>query len=232
MNETLKFILICVLLVFALWLISFGFERLFCKQRKKVSTAKYVATVGMSSALAGLLMLIEIPLLFLAPEFYKLDLSELPVMICSFYLGPSAGVLTELLKILIKLLFKSSTTAFVGELSNFVVGCAFVLPASMIYHLKKSRKTALIGLCSGTVVLTAVGSLFNAFYLLPAFSKLFNWPLAAIIQEGTKINSHVTSVSTFVLYAVAPLNLIKGVLISLLTFLLYKRVEKMLFKRM
>lgn len=176
-------------------------------------------------------MLLEIPLLFLAPEFYKLDFSELPVMICSFYLGPAAGVLTEFLKILIKLLFKPTTTAFVGELANFAVGCAFVLPASMIYHIRKTKKSALIGLSAGTLCLTCFGSIFNAVYLLPAFSDLFGIPIDAIIGMGTEINSHISNISTFVLFAVAPLNLIKGVLISVLTFLLYKRVEKVLFKR-
>lgn len=232
MNQTLKFIIYCLAIVVGLYLLAFLFERLFCKDRKKVSSAKYVATVGMSGALAGLFMLLEVSLLFIAPEFYKLDLSELPVMICSFYLGPAAGVLTEFLKILIKLLLKPTTTAFVGELANFAVGCAFVLPASMIYHIRKTKKTAVIGLSAGTLCLTCFGSIFNAVYLLPAFAALFGIPLDTIIGMGAEINSKITSVSTFVLFAVAPLNLIKGVVVSVLTFLLYKRVEKVLFKRM
>ncbi|MCQ2418809.1 MAG: ECF transporter S component [Clostridia bacterium] len=232
MDQTLKFVLICLAIVVGLYILSVAFERLFCKSRKKISAAKYAATVGMCGALAGLFMFLEIPLLFLAPEFYKLDLSELPVMICSFYLGPAAGVLTEFIKILMKLLFKSTTTAFVGELANFAVGCAFVLPASMIYHIRKTKKTAIVGLSAGTICLTCFGSFFNAIYLLPAFAALFGIPLDVIIGMGTEINSHITSVSTFVLFAVAPLNLIKGVLVSVLTFLLYKRFEKVLFKRM
>lgn len=231
MNDTLRFVLICLAVVAGLLLISWLYERLLCKDRLRLSSPKYIATVAVSAALAGLLMLLELPLTFLAPSFYKLDLSELPVMICSFYLGPVAGVLTEFLKILIKLIFKATTTAFVGELANFAVGCAYMLPAAMIYHYKKTKKTALMGLVTGTVVLTVFGSLFNAVYLLPAFSNLYGMPLDAIVGMGTEINRHITGVASFVLFAVAPLNLIKGTVVSLLTMLLYKRIKPILFKR-
>ncbi len=231
MSATVQFILICLAVVAGLVLLAWLFEHFFCKDRLRLSSPKYITTVAISSALAGLLMLLEIPLVFLAPNFYKVDLSELPVMICSFYLGPVAGVLTEFLKILIKLIFRPSTTAFVGELANFAVGCALVLPASMIYHFKRTRKTAVVGLATGTGIMAAFGSLFNAIYLLPAFSELYGWPLEAIIGEGTKINSAITDVGSFVLLAVAPLNLIKGLVVSLLTMLLYKRVQPIMFKR-
>lgn len=231
MNDTLQLILISLGVVAGLLLIAWLYERLFCKNRLRLSSPKYVAVVSVSAALAGLLMLLELPLPFLAPGFYKLDLSELPVMICSFYLGPMAGVLTEFLKILIKLIFKATSTAFVGELANFAVGCAFVLPAAMVYHRKKTRTTALLGLLTGTVVLTAFGSFFNAVYLLPAFSALYGMPLDVIIGMGTEINAHITGVTSFVMLAVAPLNLIKGLVISVLTLLLYKRIQPILFKR-
>ena len=176
-------------------------------------------------------MLLEFPLLFLAPEFYKLDFSELPVLICSFYLGPVAGVLTEVVKILVKLLLRGSATAGVGELANFAVGCALVLPASMIYHRKKSKRSALVGLICGTLFMTVFGSLFNAVYLLPAFAEMFHMPLEALVEMGTAVNGSINNVTTFVLFAVAPLNLLKGTVLSVLTMLLYKRVEKLLFRR-
>ncbi len=231
MNAATQFILICLSVAAGLLLLAWLFERFVCKDRLSLSSPKYITTVAISAALAGLLMLLELPLPFLAPGFYKVDLSELPVLICTFYLGPAAGVLTEILKILIKLLFKPSTTAFVGELANFTVGCAMVLPASILYHCKRTRTTAIAGLGVGTAVMTVFGSLFNAVYLLPAFSELYGWPLEAIVAEGTKINSRITGVSSFVLLAVAPLNLLKGFVVSLLTFLLYKRVQPIMFKR-
>lgn len=231
MNDTLRFVLICLGVVAGLLLLAWLYEHFVCRQRLRLHSAKYISTVGMCAALSGILMLIEVPLLFLAPEFYKIDLSELPVMICAFYLGPVAGVLTEFLKILIKLLLKGSSTAYVGELANFVIGCALVLPASMIYHAKKSKTTALIGLCVGTAVMTVFGSFFNAVYLLPAFSELYQIPLDTILAMGQEINGGIHSVTTFVIFAVAPLNLIKGTLVSVLTMLLYKRVERVLFRR-
>ena len=163
-----------------------------------------------------------------APGFYELDFSFVPELICAFALGPVAGVVCALVKELLKLLLRGTTTAFVGDLSNFVMGCSFILPASVIYFAKKSRRSAVIGMAVGTVVLTVFGSVFNAFYLLPAFSALYGMPLEAIVAMGTKVNAAITDVSTLVLFAVVPFNLLKGVLVSLITFLLYKHIERLL----
>jgi riboflavin transporter FmnP len=179
--------------------------------------------------MAGVLMLVEIPLPF-APPFYKIDLSELPILICTFYLGPVAGVTAELVKVLVKLLLKGTTTAFVGDFANFAVGCSFILPASLVYHAKPGKKSALIGLVVGTLCMTVFCSAFNAVYLLPKFAALYGMPMEAIIGMGTKVNSHITSVSTLVLFAVVPFNLLKGAVVSLLTFLLYKRISPLLHK--
>lgn len=231
MNATTQFILISLAVVGGLLVLAGLFEHFFCRDRLRLSSPKYITTVAVSAALAGLLMLLEVPLTFLAPNFYKVDLSELPTLICTFYLGPVAGVLTEFLKILIKLIFKATTTAFVGELANFAVGCALVLPASIVYHCRRTRGGAIAGLLSGTLVMAVFGSLFNAVYLLPAFAEMFHMPLEAIVDMGTQINSGISSISTFVLLAVAPLNLVKGLVVSVLTMLLYKRVQPMMFKR-
>ena len=89
---------------------------------------------------------------------------------------------------------------------------------------------AILGLAAGTTVLTVFGSAFNAIYLLPKFAQLYGIPLESIIKMGSDINSGISSVSTFVLWAVAPLNLIKGLSISALTMLLYKRLSLTLTK--
>ena len=167
----------------------------------------------------------------IAPSFYKLDLSELPVMICTFYLGPVSGVVCEFLKILLKLLIKGTSTAFVGDLANFLVGCSFVLPASICYQATLSKKGAIWSLTLGTLVMTVFGSLFNAWYLIPQFVKLFHMPLESIIAAGTAIFSSVTDLKTLVLFCIVPFNLIKGAAVSVLTFLLYKRVEGVFFRR-
>ena len=194
-----------------------------------MTPARRVSIIGICAAIATVLHMLDFPLLFLAPEFYKLDFSELPILMCGFYLGPSATVVCEGLKIFLKLLFKGTSTAFVGDLANFVVGCAFVLPAATWYHVHKSKHSALVGMILGTVCMTVLGTAFNAVYLLPKFAELYHMPLDTIIAMGTEIWGGVNSVTTFVMLCVAPLNLVKGVLVSVLTMLLYKRVARPLF---
>jgi riboflavin transporter FmnP len=130
-----------------------------------------------------------------------------------------------------KLILVGTSTAFVGDFANFAVGCSLVLPAAILYHTKKSRKSAFIGLLAGTIILTVFGSAFNGIYLIPRFSQLYGLPMDAIVGMGTKINPGITSLSTLVLFSVAPLNLIKGISVSLLTLLLYKRVARPLFEK-
>ena len=224
----LTFVLVCAGIIAALSLLAHLSER-YLKGRRKVSSAKQVTTVGICAAIAAVLHMLDFPLIFLAPEFYKLDVSELPVLLCGFYLGPSAAVACEGIKILLKLLLKGTSTAFVGDFANFVVGCSFVLPAILIYHLRKTRRSALLGLLIGTLSMSIFGSAFNAVYLLPKFAELYGLPLDTIISMGTAVNANVTDISTFVLICVAPLNVVKGACVSVLTLLLYKRVEKALF---
>lgn len=229
LKENALFVLTCTAIIVALALVAKLAER-FLPARRQVSAARRVTVIAVCSALAAVLHMLDFPLLFLAPEFYKLDFSELPVMLCGFYLGPAAAVTCEAVKILLKLLLKGTSTAFVGDFANFAVGCSLVLPAAIIYHIRRKRGTAIAGLAAGTVILTVFGSAFNAVYLLPKFAALYGLPLENIIAMGTKVNSGIHSVSTFVLLAVAPLNLIKGLSVSVLTMLLYKRVARPLFE--
>lgn len=201
----------------------------FLPEKRRVSSARRVSIIGICSAIAAVLHMLDFPLLVLAPGFYKLDFSELPVLLCGFYLGPSATVVCEGVKILLKLMLKSTSTAFVGDLANFVVGCSFVLPATVCYHTHKSRRSAIVGLILGTLSLTIFGSAFNAVYLLPKFAELYGLPLESIIAMGSDIHGSIHNVTTFVLLCVAPLNLVKGTVVSFLTMLLYKRVARPLF---
>ena len=203
--ENLKFILTCLAIFTAIMLVAAFLQKKLCRDIKAFSGTHYITYTAIFAAMAGVLMLVEIPLPF-APPFYKIDLSELPILICTFYLGPVAGVTAELVKVLVKLLLKGTTTAFVGDFANFAVGCSFILPASLF------------------------GSAFNAVYLLPKFAALYGMPMEAIIGMGTKVNSRITSVSTLVLFAVVPFNLLKGAVVSMLTFLLYKRISPLLHK--
>ena len=226
-QENAVFLLTCLGIFAVLFLLALAVERVLGKDRRRLSSAKTISFVAVFGAIASVLMLFEIPLFF-APSFYQLDLSEIPVLICGFYLGPVAGVCCELLKILLKLLMKGTSTAFVGDFANFVIGCALVLPATAVYHIRKIKKTAIIGLIAGTAVMTVFGSAFNAIYLLPKFSQLYGLPLEAIIGMGTEVNKAINSVSTLVLFAVVPFNILKGIVVSVVTLLLYKRVERLL----
>ena len=230
LQDNLVFVIVCIAIIAGLWLLSHLAERLLPAKRKVTATRR-VTIIGICAAIASVLHMLDFPLLFLAPEFYKLDFSEVPVLLCGFYLGPSATVACEGVKILLKLLLKGTSTAFVGDFANFVVGCSLVLPATILYHIKKTRKGAILGMVVGTVILTIFGSAFNAIYLLPKFSQLFGLPLDTIISMGTAINAGIHDITTFVLLCVAPLNLVKGIAVSVLTLLLYKRVEKVLFSR-
>ena len=223
------FVFVCIITFIAVVLLAKLLEKLVMKNGRRATGARYIAFVAMFSAIGGVLMLLEIPLFF-APSFYKMDLSELPVLLCSFYLGPVAGITAEFLKVFIKLLLKGTSTAFVGDYANFVVGCCYILPASAIYHAHKTKQNAVIGMAAGTLVMAVFGSVFNALYLIPKFAELFGMPIDVIVRMGTAVNSRIVSVPTLALYAVVPFNLLKGVCDGILTFLLYKRLGRIFFR--
>lgn len=227
-SENLSFVGICLLITVALAVLTKLVEKHLIQVRA-VSAARRITIVAICAAIATVLHVLDFPLPFLAPGFYKLDFSEVPVMLCGFYLGPTAAVLCEAVKIFLKLIIKSTSTAFVGDFANFAVGCSMVLPAVIFYHIKKSKAGAVTGLILGTLVMTVFGSAFNGIYLLPKFAQLYGMPMEAIIAAGAKINANISSVTTFVVLAVAPLNLIKGAAVTVLTLLLYKRVARPLF---
>lgn len=192
-------------------------------KEKKLLTTKNVVFMGMFGALAGVLMVFELPLPFIAPSFYGLDLSEVPILVGSFALGPVAGAVMELVKILVKLVLKPTSTGFVGELANLTFGCAMVVPAGLIYKYRRSKKGAMIGLAVGTVTMTLVAIVGNALVMLPFYSNFM--PLDTIIAAGAAINPAVSNVWTFVFICVGPFNVLKGVVVSVITALVYKRVS-------
>ena len=135
--DNVTFLLMCLAVFAGIFALAILLERLWLKPEKQ-SPARRAAYIGIFAAIAALLMYIEFALPF-APGFYELDFSEIPVLICSFSLGPVAGVVCEFVKEMLKLLLKGTSTAFVGDLANFVVGCSFILPASVVYFAKKTK---------------------------------------------------------------------------------------------
>ena len=195
-------------------------------EKTKVNTRTLVQ-IGMLSALAIILMQFEIPLPF-APAFYKIDFSEVPVLIGCFSMGPFAGVLIELIKVILNVAIKGTMTMGIGDAANFLIGCAFCVPAALIYQKKRTKSGAVTGTVVGTVIMTILGCVLNAYILLPVYAKAFEMPLDALVSMGTEVNGAITGLMTFVLFAVAPFNLLKGILVSLIVFFVYKKIRQVL----
>ena len=191
------------------------------KSRFSVATMTRIAILA---AAASILFLIEIPIV----AFYKLDLSNIPVLLGAFSMGPVPGVIILALKSAIGLLHSSS--AGVGELADFVMGAALVIPASVIYHRNKSRKNAIIGMAIGTVCMVIVGVLMNKWVMLPFYMGAFHMDMDGIIKAAGVAG--VDSEWKLLLLVTGPFNLLKGVVLSSVTALIYKPLSPILHGKM
>lgn len=228
--DNVIFVLVCVGVAVALFAIAYAVEKYVNKRdgiTERILNTRKIAMIGLFSALSVILHMLDFPVPF-APPFYQLDFSEIPALLGAFAFGPVAGVMIEFCKILLKLLLKGTSTAFVGDLANFAIGCSLILPASILYMFRKTKKRAIISCITGTLVITVFGTAFNAVYLLPAFSKLYGMPLEAIIAMGTEINGGINGIVSFVCLCVAPLNLLKGFAASFVSMLVYKPLSPIL----
>lgn len=223
--DNVTFVLVCAGVAVGLFAAAYAAEKYVYRRdgiTERILSTRKITMIGLFSALAVMMHIFDFSIPFLAPGFYKLDFSEIPALVGAFAFGPVAGVMIESCKILLKLVIKGTSTAFVGDLANFVIGCSLVLPASVIYMFKKTRKRAILACIAGSVIMTVFGTAFNGVYLLPAFSALFGMPMDAILAAGAAINGRIDSVTTFVCFAVAPINIIKSVAASGVTLLIYK----------
>lgn len=191
---------------------------------------EWLVKVSVLAAFAVVLMLVEFPLPFIAPPFYELDFSEVPVLIGGFALGPLAAVVIELIKVLLNLLINGTVTGGVGEFANFLIGVSFALPASYIYKKNKCKKTAVYGLIAGGIIMVVLGAAINAYVLIPAYVKAFNMPMSALVSMGTKIYPSIDSLADLVVLCVAPFNLLKAVIVSAIAIVIYKPLSPILKK--
>ncbi|MBQ8249459.1 MAG: ECF transporter S component [Clostridia bacterium] len=196
-------------------------------QTKNLFTLRNMTKIAILSAISAVIMLFEFPLPF-APSFYELDLSEAVILMGGFAMGPVAAVIMELIKNLINLWLNWTITAGVGELANFIIGCALTVPAAAIYKYKKSFKGAIIGLVTGIISLVIIGGFVNYFIMIPAYVKLAGFPMEAILSMSKEVNPLVNSLETLIIFATVPFNLIKGIVCALINLLLYKRLSKIL----
>lgn len=184
---------------------------------------KQSLTITLMAVISFIIMFLELPLPIF-PEFLKIDLSDLPALITGLAMGPIAGILVELIKNMLHLLRTSS--GGVGELANFLVGVALILPSSYIYAKKKDVKALTMGLIAGILLMGVVGGLANYFILLPFYQNFM--PLEAIIGMANKVNGSVTDMTSLILYAIVPFNIIKGAVVTVFAVALHKRVAPLI----
>ncbi len=190
---------------------------------------KVLVKTGLLVIIAVILQTLEFPIPFF-PPFLEIDFSDLPAVLGAFALGPMAGITIELVKNIMHFVLGLSATAGIGEIANFIVGCAFVLPASLIYKHHKSKKSALLGLVAGIVTMAVVAALMNYFVMFPFYAKAFGLDMEAIVGMFGAVNNLIVDMKTVILFGIVPFNLIKGILISIVTLLIYKRISPILHK--
>ena len=191
-------------------------------QRTKFSVRR-VVMVGMLSAIAAVLMILEFSVPFM-PSFLKFDISELPALIAAFAFGPVDGILVCLIKNLIKM--PTTSTGCVGELANFLLGVTFVLPAGLLYRFKKGRKAALIGSVAGALLMGICSIPLNYFVTYPVYTKIL--PLDVIIGMYQAIFPGVNGLLSCLVIFNAPFTAMKGIVDAAITFLIYKRISPFL----
>ncbi|ABY91796.1 Riboflavin transporter FmnP [Thermoanaerobacter thermohydrosulfuricus] len=184
-----------------------------------------IVKVGFLSATAFILMYLEfqVPLF---PGFLKLDFSDVPALVASFAMGPLYGVMVELIKNIIHATITQS--GGIGEIANFSVGSIFVYTAGIIYQFNKTRKNALISMAIATVVMAFTASLLNYYVFLPLYQKVMGWPMDAIIGMSKAANKNIVDVRTLIAYGIFPFNVLKGIMLSLITLLIYKKLSPVL----
>lgn len=196
-------------------------------KKGKVFSTNTMTKVAILSAISYILMFIAVPIPGIFPDFLKIDISDLPAIFGGLSLGPVAGFAIVLIKNLFQAM-TASTTVWIGEFANLLIGGSYVIIVSLIYRQKRNLKGLIMGFILGTIAMILVGCLTNYYMLLPFYGKIM--PMEAIINMGNIINPNVTDLKTFVIWMIAPFNLFKAVLISLITLPLYKKMEVLLKK--
>lgn len=197
-------------------------------KKQGLESTKTIAKVGILSAIAYVLMFISVPLPIF-PSFLKIDLSDIPAIFGGMSLGPIAGIAIVIIKNFLQGI-TASTTGGVGEFANVIIGGSYVLIICLFYRKWKNIKSVVAGGLVGIVAMTIMGCIMNYYIMMPLYATVYGMPLDAIIQMGTVINSKVTDLYTFVIWMIAPFNIIKAALMTVVTLPLFKKMEKILTK--
>ena len=201
---------------------------------KKVQTrddarmrVKKIAFIGLMGAVSAVLMLFRFPLPFM-PPFLSFDFSGLMEMLGGFMFGPMAAVCIIIVKIMLQLVMQGSFSLGTGELQNLILSCAYVLPALIIYHRSKSKKMAVAGMAVSSVFVAVVAVFTNLYLIMPFYVKLFGMSMDDIITMCSTVNPAMKNAVTMALFGILPFNLIKYGVTSLITFIIYKRLSKVI----
>ena len=197
----------------------------------KKDTTHNLTVAVMLSAVAFILMFIEFPIPMLIPAFIKMDFSDLPALLGAFALGPVYGVIISFMKNLLHIVIKGTSTACVGELSNFILGAIFSAVAGYIYKHHKSRKTAIIGAVAGAVAMGVLSVPSNYFVVYPAYVQFYHMPLEAILGMYQAILPSADSLIKCLILFNLPFTLVKGLLDAVLCMLIYKPLSPILHGR-
>ncbi|AOT70001.1 ECF transporter S component [Geosporobacter ferrireducens] len=191
---------------------------------RQLGSTKTLTKISILAVIAYLIMFLEIPVMFF-PGFLKIDLSDIPALIGAFAMGPAAGIMIELVKNILHFITKT-TTGGVGELANFLVGIALIIPAAIAYRQYQSKKAAVTGMIIGTLVMGIMGGIANYYILLPFYAKIM--PMEQIIAWSAAANGAIVDMKTLILYAIIPFNILKGIVVAVITSMLYKKLSPIL----
>ena len=186
-----------------------------------VLKTRFLAKTAILGVLSFLIMLIETPIPLFA-AFLKLDLSDVPALLAGFSMGPGAGLAVELVKNVLHS-FRSQT-ALIGEVANFLTGALLVVPAAWIYSLKKTKKNAILGMIVGTIVMSIGMSIANYYVIIPLYQTVLNLPIDAVVAMGTQANPYIVDLKTLVIFSMLPFNILKGIIVTIITSIVYKKV--------
>ncbi len=191
--------------------------------KKKSVNIRTMTITAMLSAIGFILMFFEFSVPFM-PPFIKLDISELPALIGAFSLGPVSGAAICLIKNVLHLF--TTNSGGVGELSNFLLGLCFVIPAGLLYKRKKSRKNALMGSVIGAVFMGLMSVPLNYFVVYPVYTKFM--PIEAILNAYQLILPSTNSLLSALLIFNLPFTLLKGLINVGITFVIYKHISPLI----
>lgn len=185
---------------------------------------KKIAFIGLMGAVSAVLMLLRFPIPFM-PPFLSFDLSGVMEMMGGLMFGPMEALCIIVVKILLQLVMQGSMSLGTGELQNFILSSAYVLPAVLIYHRKKTKKSAIAGMAVSSIIVAVVAVITNLYLIIPFYVKLFGMSMDDIISMCSAVNPAMKDTVSLVIFGLVPFNLIKYGATSVVTFIIYKRLS-------